>query len=70
MDNGTRTPQGEQADGALFADHEIEVVLTLNTTRDDVREALRRSGIVEGALIGEALVEMVSVYSPIEEDDE
>ncbi len=50
-----------------FVDHEVEITLNITTTNDDVKDALRRSGIVEGALIGEALVARVEIYSP-EED--
>lgn len=45
-------------------EHEVEVVLRINTSFQDRYEALKRSGIVEGQLIGEALVESVVVYSP------
>jgi hypothetical protein len=48
----------------VFADHEVQVALTIHTTHEDVEEALRRSGIVAGALIGEALIEVVLVNSP------
>lgn len=51
-----------------FVDHEVEVFLNVTTTHDDVAAALKRSGIVEGELIGEALILNVTVYSP-EEDD-
>lgn len=47
-----------------FEDHEVEVVLCVTTTRGDVDAALERSGIVAGALIGEAMIESVAVYSP------
>lgn len=50
-------------------DHEVEVVLTLHTAREDVSAALARSGIVSGNLIGECLIESVEVYSPGESDD-
>jgi len=42
--------------GSLFADHSIAVLVSLHTTREDVQAALARSGLVEGALIGEALI--------------
>jgi hypothetical protein len=50
-----------------FVDHEVEVVLCVTTTRDDVRAALDRSGIAPGLLIGEALIEAVEVTERDEE---
>jgi hypothetical protein len=45
-------------------EHEIEVALLVTTTREDIDAALARSGITSGALIGEALILSVDVYSP------
>ena len=46
--------------------HEVEVVLTVSTTHADIWDALERSGVVLGKLIGEALIEDVRLYSPEE----
>lgn len=46
-----------------FIDHEVLVALNVTTTDDDVRAALARSGITPGALIGEALIESIEIYS-------
>ncbi len=51
-----------------FVNHEVEVVLLLQTTREDVGDALARSGIKLGALLGECLIENIVVYSS-EDDD-
>jgi hypothetical protein len=61
---------GKAGVSAEFVDHEIEVVLTVMTTHDDIEAALERSGVVEGALIGEALIQSVQVYSPEVSGDE
>jgi hypothetical protein len=53
-----------------FVDHEVEVVLMLTATTEDIQAALLRCGIREGNLIGEALVASVSIYSPESDDDE
>jgi hypothetical protein len=47
-----------------FVDHEVEVFLNVTTTHDDIEAALARSGLVEGELLGEALILNVQVYSP------
>lgn len=52
---------------AEMVDHEVEVVLSLHTTQADVEAALLRSGIKAGELIGETLIDSVTVYSPEEE---
>lgn len=48
--------------------HEVEVVLHVTTTHDDIQAALIRSGLVAGELIGEAGISSVEVYSPDPED--
>lgn len=53
----------------VFVEHEVEVVLTITTTREDITDALTRSGIQEGDLIGEALIGSVTVWSPEQGDD-
>lgn len=51
-----------------FVEHEVEVVLAITTTVEDVQDALARSGLREGDLIGEALIGSVTVYSPAAND--
>ena len=46
-----------------FRDFEVQVTLNVTTTDDDITAALRRSGIVPNALIGEALIEDVEVVN-------
>ncbi len=43
----------------------VELVVTA-TTLGEAREALRRSGVRDGVLIGEALVMDVTVFDPTE----
>lgn len=47
-----------------LATHEVEIVLRVTTTHEDIQAALIRSGLVAGELIGEALIDSVEVYSP------
>jgi hypothetical protein len=44
-----------------MTEHDVQVELLLTTTRDDLEAALARSGIAEGALIGEALIMRVTI---------
>jgi hypothetical protein len=50
-------------------DHEVFVTLLLATSRDDVEAALRRSGLIEGELLGEAIIESVTTVS-LENDED
>jgi hypothetical protein len=54
---------------AEIREHEVEVYLVLSTSRDDIYDALSRSGIAEGNLIGEALIQQVQVYPNDGDDD-
>jgi hypothetical protein len=60
--------QAVKSAASPLREHEVEVYLTFNTTREDVHDALERSGLVEGRLIGECLIAQVQVY-PNEGDD-
>jgi hypothetical protein len=44
-------------------DHEVFVTLLLTTERDDVEAALRRSGLIEGDLLGETIIETVTTVA-------
>jgi hypothetical protein len=51
-------------------DYEVEVVLIVNASSSaEVRAALARSGITEGALIGEAMVGSLTVYTHGDDDE-
>jgi hypothetical protein len=62
------TERRESSAASPLREHEVEVYLTFTTTREDVYDALTRSGLVEGNLIGECLIDQVQVY-PNEDGD-
>jgi hypothetical protein len=51
------------SDDPRLEDYEVQVTLNVHTTREDVLEALRRSGIAAGELIGECLIDNVEVFT-------
>lgn len=53
-----------------IVDHEVEVVLLVQTTMADVKDALTRSGLTVGSRIGETMIEGIRIYSPDEDEDD
>jgi hypothetical protein len=50
-------------------DHLVFVTLRLTTESYDVNAALRRSGLVEGELIGETIIESVTTIADEDEQN-
>lgn len=56
---------------AAYRDYEVEVLLTMSAPSSrDAKESLRRSGLRPGELVGEALIDNVTLFCEDEGDEE